>query len=703
VTGTSFVAAAYLSYGIAAVAYALFAVRVIVGWRPNLRAGLLAGALIASAAWATGALIGVGTRAPAAAVLLNIGDLTRYAMWFAFTAALMRNPSAPFVLDPARRRRWLRRAAVFVAGAVVLAGALILADASEAFRAVDGARIALALHLALPIVGLAMVEQLMRRAHTEARWSLRPLAVTLIGIYGYDLFVYADAMLFNQMDVDLWIARGAAHALVIPFLAVATARNSGWTVDMHVSRGAVFHSTALIACGAFLLAVAGAGYLVRILGDWGRAFQIELLFGAVLCVVFVATSGRFRSRLRVFVSKHFFSYRYDYREEWLRFTRTLAHEDVQRLPERTIMALANLVESPGGALWLEDERNAYVPAGRYNMSQPAVKEASDGSLAGFLRRTGWVVDLQQYRSNPAHYGDLVLPEWVNAMPSAWVVAPLATGNDLIGFVVLTTPRVVVDLNWEVLDVIKTASRQAASYIAHSRATEALLEARKFDAFNRMSAFVVHDLKNLIAQLSLMIRNAERHSSNPDFQRDMLVTVRHVVERMNGLMLQLRTGATPVEKPHAVDLVALARRVCSAKSQGGRRIDVDIRAAAATSGHEDRLEHVLGHLVQNALDASAKEEPVLVTLQRSDGFAVLEVADRGPGMSPEFIRDRLGKPFETTKSAGMGIGVYESNQYVTSIGGQLIVDSIEGTGTQVRLLLRLAEHEARSASGHPQSA
>src|SRR5256885_14862372 len=144
----------------------------------------------------------------------------------------------------------------------------------------------------------------------------------------------------------------------------------------------------------------------------------------------------------------------------------------------------------------------------------------------------------------------------------WIIIPLVTGTELIGFVVLGAARAKIEVNWEVRDLLKTASRQAAGYLAQIRASEALLEARKFDAFNRMSAFVVHDLKNLVAQLSLMLRNAERHRDNPEFQRDMLSTVENVVEKMHKLMLQLRTGATPVENPRPVALEPVVRRVCA---------------------------------------------------------------------------------------------------------------------------------------------
>jgi putative PEP-CTERM system histidine kinase len=257
---------------------------------------------------------------------------------------------------------------------------------------------------------------------------------------------------------------------------------------------------------------------------------------------------------------------------------------------------------------------------------------------------------------------------------------------LLGFVVLTTPRTTIDVNWEVRDLLKTASRQAASYLGQIHATDALLEARKFDAFNRMSAFVVHDLKNLVAQLSLMLKNSERHAGNPEFQRDMLTTVEHVVGRMNRLMLQLRAGTTPVENARLTDLGSIVQRICAAKSGHGLRIDVELAPGICAIGHEDRLDHVIGHLIQNALDATTERGSVSVRLGRNGAFAVLEVMDTGVGMSPEFVRERLFKPFETSKAEGMGIGVYESSQYVAGLGGQILIDSTPGAGTRVRVLL-----------------
>ena len=690
-TGSTFVTAATWSYGIALALYLLFALRVLLGWKRSARALLLEGALVASVWWAAGAIATARIQTALAVLGMNVGDLLRYGLWLAFLGNLLAGPEvAPGEPGPRRPGR-----ATIVAPVVVALALCLALSPGLPFAELIGPRapqLELALRLALAILGLVMVEQLVRRAHRQAQWSLRPLALALAGIFAFDLFLYSDAMLFNRVDLDFWVARAVAHTLVLPLVAIATARNTGWTVDMHLSRNVVFHSTALVASGVFVLGIAGAGYLVRYFGgEWGSALQAELLFAAVLAAALIATSGRFRSRLRVFVSKHFFSYRYDYREEWLRFTRTLAQEgDPARLPERVMMALCDLLESPGGALWVREEGRGFVPAGRYNVAQPDAVEPEHTSLVTFLARTGWVVELADYAAEPAKYRGLTLPAWLQGMPSAWLIAPLPARGDLVAFAVLANPRAPVRVDWEVRDLVKTASRQAASYLAQARATDALLEARKFDAFNRMAAFVVHDLKNLVAQLSLLLRNAERHRDNPEFQRDMLETVQHVVERMNGLMLQLGTSAKPVERAHAVELAPLVRRVCAAKSVEEHPVLVDVAAEATARGHEDRLEHVIAHLVQNALDASRPGQAVRVRVARDAGEAVIEVTDEGAGMTDAYVRERLGKPFESTKPAGMGIGVYESSQYVTSLGGRLAIDSAPGRGTSVRVYLPLGD-------------
>ncbi len=692
--GSSLANIAAWSYGLAAAGYVIFAIRMAFGWRSSVRAGLLLGATLATALWAAAGIAVALTASPVAWFGSNAADTLRYAIWFVFLGNLLRGDGSA---GTAPTTGWLIPGWVVALVSVGLVCSVLLSEPSPLAHSfgVQGQLVEFGTRLGMAVFGLLLVEQLIRRVNAHNRWSIKPLCMALAGVFFFDLFLYADAMLFARLDADMFAARGIANALVIPFIAMATARNTGWTVEMHLSRAAVFRSTALLVSGGFLLAVAGAGYFLRFFGgDWGRALQIELLFAATLIVVLVASSGRFRAKLKVFVSKHFFSYRYDYREEWLRFTRTLSTENSgQGVNERAIMALANLVESPAGMLWLAEESGGFRPAARWNLPAINAVEPAGSEFAGFLERTGWVLSVHEYASDPARYSGLTMPSWLPTIRDAWLIVPLGTGVEMLGFVVLAEPRAAVEFNWEVRDILKTASRQAASYIGQLRATEALLETRKFDAFNRMSAFVVHDLKNLVTQLSLMLRNAERHRDNIEFQRDMLATVQHVVERMNHLMLQLRTGSTPVENARLVDLESVIRRVCAAKAVHEPAIELDLAASVATYGDEDRFEHMFAHLFQNALDATARDGHVSVRLTRDERFAVIEVADTGIGMTPEFIRDRLFKPFETTKETGMGIGVYESMQYVQLLGGQMLVDSTPNVGTRVRVLLPLADSAA----------
>jgi putative PEP-CTERM system histidine kinase len=618
----------------------------------------------------------------------RLADALRYAAWYAFLLMPLSTPASGIhgksALNP-------RLGAVLAAGllTVVLLVAILPSPPMGA-DPIRGGGWSFGATMLAAILGLALTEQLFRNSLERARWAVKPLCLALGATFIFDLYLYADAFLFKRMDLDMWISRGVAHALVIPLLMIATARNREWTINIAVSRAVVFHSTAVLASGLYLLAVAAAGYYVRFFGGtWGKVFQIGFLFAAAVLLGVMFSSGTLRAKLRVLVNKHFFSYRFDYREEWLRFTGALSSTDVELdVNERCIKALADLVESPGGALWLETPQRGFVQVGRWNVPSVIQPEPTDGSLARFLSNKAWVIDLTEAGSDPKSYPDFLPPSWLAQMPRAWLIVPLFSANELLGFVILDRSRARIEVNWEVRDVLKTAASQAASYLAHLRATEALLEASKFDSFNRMSAFVVHDLKNLTSQLSLMLKNAERHAYNPEFQKDMFETVQHVVDRMNQLLLQLRVGEQVIDKPGPVDLVPILKRIIRAKTAAGYVFRADTGQSLVAIGHQDRLERVIGHLAQNAVDASPERSEIRIRLRSDSEYAIVEIEDHGLGMTKEFIRDQLFKPFRTTKNTGMGVGAYESQQYISSLGGRIEVESEPGEGTIMRILLPL---------------
>lgn len=684
------------SYGLAAFIYAAFALYLAAGWRSGARSRALSVAVALCALWgAAGVAFALWENAVFLAGSL-LADVLRFGGWYFFLLTLLR-PEPADAASPAglpKNLRWLAGGAV----ALVVGGVVAQLLSALGVAVPGGAqRLALLASLAMAVFALALIEQLFRNVASDSLWSIKPLCLGLGGAFLFDLYLYSDALLFNRIDVDAFSIRGFAHALVVPLVAVSTVRSRDWKTRIVLSQRAALQSATLVMVGVYLLFMAAAGYYVRYFGgDWGRAFQLALLFAALLILGVLAVSGSMRAKLRVLVGKHFFSYRYDYREEWLRFTQALSAQDgFSEMGAHVVRGLADMVESPAGALWLKDPSGRFfAQAACWNLPLSSATEDAGGELCRFLIESGWVINLEEYRSLPRRYDRLDLPRWLVEVPNAWLVVPLATGSELIGFVVLATARTRIDVNWEVNDLLKTAGRQAGAFLGQMQASDALLEARKFDAFNRMSAFVVHDLKNIVAQLSLMLKNAERHRDNPEFQQDMLMTVEHSVERMRQLMMQLREGATPVDSPRGIDLGDVIRRVQTAKAGQGRDVEVEVGPGVeagervVAKGHEDRVERVIGHVVQNALDATERGGRVWVRLERQDGHARVEVGDTGCGMTTEFLRERLFKPFQTTKPAGMGIGAYESFQYVHELGGKVSVDSALDVGTRVSLLLPL---------------
>lgn len=640
-------------------------------------------ALAATAGWAAVVMFVPSNRIGSVAV--HALDLVRYAAWLGFLLLGLSPRDEPV----SRVSRNLRAVVVLLLASSALLGAWVTLGPAPA----AAGRAWLAANLGLSMCGLLVLEQLFRNGAVDTRWQVKPVFLGLAGIFGYDTYLFSEALLFGELDVDAYAIRGAVHTLALPFFWLAWRRHRDWHSRIQVSRTAAFFSATLVFVGTYLLLMAAVGYYIRYFGgDWGRALQIGMAVAAFLFLGLLVLSSAARSRMRVFVGKHFFRYRYDYRQEWLQFTALLSTRTTpQALSEAIVMGMARLVECPAGGLWTKTaDGTRFAQIAHWNMTPAPSDEPANSALCNFMRSAGWVVDLDEYRSSPRRYGELALPTWLLGIRQGWLVVPLMAGDELQGFVVLARPLTPIKLNWEVLDLLKTVGRQAAAYLAQMQAAEALLEARKFDAFNRMSAFVVHDLKNIVAQLSLMLKNAQRLADNPEFRQDMLLTVESSLEKMRRLMLQLREGATPPGGSRGVELQPIVLRLCALARSQGRELHADTVEPVATRGHDERLERVLGHFVQNALDATPPDGRVWIEARRVVGQIKVEVGDTGVGMTEEFIRTRLFKPFSSTKANGMGIGSYESHQYIRELGGEVHVHSTPGAGTRIEVTLPVFE-------------
>ncbi|MDR3214241.1 MAG: PEP-CTERM system histidine kinase PrsK, partial [Azoarcus sp.] len=329
-------------YGLAAFVFAGFALYLYVAWRGALIGGCLLLTVLLSCAWAVASFWYAGSSSVGRFLWMSGLDVLRAGGWFTFLLMLLR---------PLLGRNWLR---IFIIVVVVLGtqAAGVIAICFSLLPDEWALKTHLGGSLAASVLGLVLIEQLYRSIAPDMRWALKPLCMGLAAAYIFELYFFADAFLFGRPNPVIWAVRGPAYALIVPLVAVSGARNPSWTLRMSLSREAVFHSTALGLAGLYLLAVSSAGYYVRYFGgEWGQALQNMLLFAALLVLAVYMSSSSQRARLRVFISKHLFPYRYDYRTEWLRFTKFLSAANGQiDLGQAVVTALANLVESPGGVL-----------------------------------------------------------------------------------------------------------------------------------------------------------------------------------------------------------------------------------------------------------------------------------------------------------------------------------------------------------------
>lgn len=652
-------------------------------------------ALAATATWALlGALAGTTSSTEATA------EAVRNLAWL---VALYRLFAIDGRLHSVHPVRPMLAAIAFVAMIEGLAQALLPQTGAPQAIAGVAFQTTTLLRLLIATGGLVLVHNLHAGASPGTRLLVRWPAAALLVLWGFDLNYFTITYLSGSHPAGLAALRALPALLAAGFIALGARRGSE-SLRLRPSQAVAFQSVSLLLIGGYLLTMVGiAQWLSYRGGNFGAVMQLVFVLAASLFALVVLPSRRLRGWLRVTLAKHLFQHRYDYRVEWLRFTRTMGQGGAQTasLPERIIRAVADITDSPAGMLLTEGDEGEFELAARWQWPTVDVPaEPLPYATVRFFEQRAYVADLDEQRVGAGHGAPI--PGWVLAETRAWAMVPLLHFERLVGMVVLARPAHVRRLDWEDFDLLRVAGQQLASYIAEQSGQEALAEASRFDEFNRRIAFVMHDIKNLASQLSLLVRNAELHAENPEFRADMLVTLRNSSDKLNALLARLsRYGRAQVEalEPVMVDEVA---RVVAAQFAGRHQVEVVETRPCRIAARRDLLEQVLVHLVQNAVDASPPDSPVFLNVTIDGLFGEIEVLDSGAGMSPEFVRSRLFKPFDSSKPGGFGIGAYEARELVRAMGGRLAVESREGLGSRFTIRLPLAEAaeliETYNASG-----
>lgn len=535
------------------------------------------------------------------------------------------------------------------------------------------------------LAALVLVHHLDSAADNGTRWLARPIVVILAALWGADLLTAVFGYLGNGGPSSLAAVRGFVLSAAAVLFGIA-ARDDGES-RLAVSRGAAMRALTVVA----LIAYAGVTIWLTTLAShapagYARIVQTAVVLGSATALMTLVSTPWLRAWTRVKLAKHLFRHRYDYRTEWQRFTTTLGMPGpgADPLDRRIVKAIADLTDAPAGLLLIPHAHGL----------EPATSWRWDGSgevgtgLAAYLEATSRIVELDMVRGQRVDASEAAaIPDWMIARADAWILVPLIHHATLVGAILLARPPVDRALDWEDLDLLRVAGRQAASYLAEDRAHGALADVQRFDEFNRRFAFILHDIKNLVSGLTLVARNAERHADNPEFRADMIATLQDSVARMNALLAKLsQHHQSSVEPTQPVDVAALAMRLSAP-----RRAQHPIKAAGSgiALAQPNRLEQLLRHLIQNAVEASAPADPVTMQVTSIDGRVSIEIADRGCGMSPAFVRDQLFRPFASSKPDGFGIGAYEARQLAEAMGGCIAVDSEEGLGTRFRVSLPAA--------------
>ncbi|OGS57939.1 MAG: histidine kinase [Erythrobacter sp. RIFCSPHIGHO2_12_FULL_63_10] len=531
------------------------------------------------------------------------------------------------------------------------------------------------------------------------RWSSTALAV----VWGYELNIYTIAYLGGFVPDLLWALRGfLAIGLALSLAVGSTAESAG--LQFSPSRAVTFRSLSLLVIGAYLLLMVVITQSLTIVGgDLARLTQVSFFMLASVGAIIWLPSPRLRDWLKHKVTKHLFQHRYDYREEWLRFTRTIGQRGSQQnsLHERLIKAMTDITDSPGGLLLAPDEEANLSLVARWQWPSADVPTvAGTYALAGYLEQQGRILDLDQIRADESHLGgEAHVPQWLTELEDGWALVPLLHFDRLVGAVVLARPKIGRRLDWEDLDLLRVVGQQLASYLAEQAVQRTLMEASRFDEFSRRIAFVIHDVKNLASQLSLLARNAEKHADNPEFRADMLVTLRNSADKLNTLLARLgRYGTGQVAQLQPIDLKDVASGL-EARFRGLHPVAVTSAEACEVSANAEALDQSLSHILQNAIDASADNVAVHISVARDGVCGRIDIIDHGAGMAPGFVRNGLFKPFVSSKTTGFGIGAFEARELIRAMGGRLEVDSREGLGTRFSAFLPLTAALAIADTGN----
>lgn len=549
-------------------------------------------------------------------------------------------------------------------------------------------------YLVAQVLILANLEQTFRHADEQARWYLKFPVVGVGLVSMYFLYEMSDLLLYLVWHRELAWLSAMVSTVSCALIGYGLVHRATPDVHIYVSKKVVSSSLTFLLVGGVLMGTGLIAWFIRGTGLPGSlvlSALFMLLAGTGL--VFVLLSAHARQTLGRFVERHFFAHTYDYRTRWLEVTETIsAPGTAEQIAARAATLCKSLFGARTVAIWMSGhtESDGWVRlAGLPPSGSPT--RIKDGGEIG-----RWLNDHPDTIETPLLSGPLPagLVDEVRGA-GAVLLAPLRTGNHAIGWAMLGRRADGRRYSQQDRDLLRCVSAQVADRLQHLALAERLILAREMEGFYECSAFFLHDLKNFIATLSLVVQNAERHGENPEFQRAAMATIGSTVRKMTALMGTVAAlSRDPCPKLQVVDLNALIDDVLKGfEYGGGAPLIRHAKPVPLVRVDPDQLQQVVLNLILNAQDAVGRDGRIVITTDAVGDRAQVMVEDNGCGMEEETIA-ALFRPFRSTKGRGLGIGLYQCRKILQAHGGTLEVESEKGKGT--RFIIRLHRDRGEGA-------
>jgi putative PEP-CTERM system histidine kinase len=630
--------------------------------------------------------------------LFGAGEILLPASWFVFSLSFARaEVSRSF-------ERW-RPVSIPLFALTALLLFLSVADSSFAERVTSkgvGFWVSVFLVLSLTIT-LANLEATLRSADPARRGKIKFLLLGIGSILLFQLYVHSQYLLFPRLEQDFSAVQSSILFIACLLVTFSLVRHQLMDVDVFVSRDFVYHSFTVGAVGVYLLVVGLAGQAIKSVGGIPTLYLKSLfVFLTVLFLVAVLLSHSVQKRVKIFIERNFYRHRYDYHQEWLALTDKLSSklEVKDLIPVIANMFLQTLwIENT--RLWLYDDREKEFQA----------VEASQGDRGAPIRWEPGLLDALRERDYPIPIDELkdlaggtgIGPGQMKAFREMGIaiLSPLIIKSHFVGILGLSGTMSKYPLDQEDYDLVRTVSKQVAGSFLNARLSRELLQAKEMETFHAFSAFVIHDLKNFVSMLSLVVHNAKGNFEDPEFRADALQSISQTADKMKRMMDRLAVLSRPMEVERTrTDLNDVARGALSELNGAlGSKVAAEFGMIMALAIDPVQMKKVVTNLLLNAAEASGEDGGIRLSTAQADGWVVLTVSDDGCGMTQEFIEGRLFKPFSTTKSGGFGIGLYQVKGIVEAHGGKIEVQSAVGRGSSFRVLLPKGAAEPQNRDVH----